>query len=543
MKGSSFNMNFKHSLLKYRKGLAKLLLSSILCSTILCSSITVFADVDYEAEMESRKSLPIQSNEISGWPEGPAIGAESAILMEMNTHTILYAKNIDAKMYPASTTKIMTCLLAAQNCDLNDKVTFSHTAVYEVPSDGSNMGMDEGEIITLEQAMYGVLVGSANEAASAVGEHVAASLGKEATDEAFAAIMNEKAKELGCKNTHFVNANGLHDENHYTTAYDLALIGCEFFNNEMLCKMSSTPNYNIPPTATQPDDIWINSKNKLLKTRELAYPYLLGSKTGFVSQSRQTLVSGAEKDGMKLVCVVFKEETPYQFEDTVKLFNYGFENFKKLMVDDYETKYSMDNLDLFDTGSDLFGDSTPLMSMETDSYIIVPNTAEFQDADSKVTYSKETDSNVIATIEYSYSDVPIGTCDIMFSSSLPEQFNFSTPNEESAEFSSEAASLAITEQEPQEEQNIIFINVKKVIISILIIAGIVIVIMVFLSILSSYSFSPRGQSSKRRKQRMRDNRIVKKNARRTARKQRQQMKRKRKAYKKRKPSAFRRTYD
>lgn len=526
-------MNFKQYIQKYRKGLSKLMLSSLLCSTILFSSITAYADVDYEAEMESRKSLPIQSNEISGWPEGPAIGAESAILMEMNTHTILYAKNIDMKMYPASTTKIMTCLLAAQNCDLNDLVTFSHDAVYNVPSDGSNMGMDEGEIITLEQAMYGVLVGSANEAASAVGEHVAASLGKEATTEAFAAIMNEKAKELGCKNTHFMNANGLYDDNHYTSAYDLALIGCDFFNNEMLCKMSSTPNYNIPPTATQPDDIWINSKNKLLKNRELEYPYLLGSKTGFVSQSRQTLVSGAEKDGIKLVCVVFKEETPAQFEDTVKLFNYGFENFKKLMVDDYETKYSMDNLDLFDTGSDLFGDSTPLMTMETDSYIILPNTADFDNATSKVTYSDEAESNVIATIEYSYSGVPVGTCDITFSDSHPEQFDFSTQDESPVEFSSEMSTQTAIDESEQDSQNIIFINVKKVIIGILIVAGVIILIMVFFSVLSSYSFSPRGQSSKRRKQRIRENRIAKKNARRAAKRQHQQMKRKRKAYKKR----------
>ena len=526
-------MHLKHSFQKYHKGLIKFLFSSVLCSTILFSSITAHADIDYEAEMENRKSLPVQSNEITGWPEGPAVGAESAILIEMNTHTILYAKNIDTRMYPASTTKILTCLLAAQNCDLNDNVTFSNAAVYEVPSDGSNMGMDEGEIITLEQAMYGVLVGSANEAASAVGEHVAACLGKEPTAKAFASIMNEKAKELGCKNTHFVNANGLYDDNHYTTAYDLALIGCEFFNNEILCKMSSTPNYNIPPTATQPDDIWINSKNKLLKTRELAYPYLLGSKTGFVSQSRQTLVSGAEKDGMKLVCVVFKEETPYQFEDTVKLFQYGFENFKKLMVDDYETKYSMDNLDLFDTGSDLFGDSTPLMSMEADSYIIVPSTVEFKDTHSKVTYSKEADSNVIATIEYFYSDVPIGTCDIMFSSSLPEQFQFSTQDEVSTEFSTEVANPSM-----QEEPTVIFINVKKVIMGILLAAGIIILIMVFLSILNSYHFSPRGQSSKRRKQRIRDNRIAKKNARYASRRQRLQMKRKRKNYKKRRHSRF-----
>lgn len=511
-------MNFKKTILK--------LLSSVLCSAVLFSSITVHAEIDYEAEMENRKSLPIQSNEIPDWPEGPAIGAEAAILIEMNTHTILYAKNIDERLYPASTTKIMTCLLAAQNCDLNDKVTFSHSAVYNVPSDGSNMGMDEGETITLEQAMYGVLVGSANEAASAVGEHVAATLGKEATTESFAQIMNEKAKELGCKNTHFMNANGLYDDNHYTSAYDLALIGCEFFNNEILCKMSSTPTYNIPPSSTQPDDIWINSKNKLFKNREYAYPYLLGSKTGFVSQSRQTLVSGAQKDGIKLVCVVFMEETPAQFEDTIKLFNYGFENFKRLMIGDYETKYSIDNLDLFDTDSDLFGDSTPLMTLEKDSYIVVPATAEFDDVSSKVSYSDETASDVIATIEYSYSDVCVGTCDITFSGTKPEQFDFSSKEESEIDKTSSAMT-----QLQDSVQNVIFINIKKVIIGILITAGLIILIMVFLSILNSYSFSPRRQSSKRRKQRVKEARIAKRNAHRSAKRHRKKLRKQGKAYK------------
>ena len=174
--------------------------ATALTCVILAVSIpfTSYADTtnEYQQQMEERKSLPIQSNEIANWPEGPAIGAESAILMEMNTHTILYAKNIHEEMYPASTTKIMTCLLSAQNCNLDEKVTFSHNAVYGVPSDGSNMGIDEGEVITMEQAMYGILVGSANEAASAVGEHVAEALGKEPTQEAFAQIMNDKAREL-----------------------------------------------------------------------------------------------------------------------------------------------------------------------------------------------------------------------------------------------------------------------------------------------------------------------------------------------------------
>ena len=130
--------------------------ATALTCVILAVSIpfTSYADTtnEYQQQMEERKSLPIQSNEIANWPEGPAIGAESAILMEMNTHTILYAKNIHEEMYPASTTKIMTCLLSAQNCNLDEKVTFSHNAVYGVPSDGSNMGIDEGEVITMEQA-------------------------------------------------------------------------------------------------------------------------------------------------------------------------------------------------------------------------------------------------------------------------------------------------------------------------------------------------------------------------------------------------------
>jgi len=492
----------------------------------LCVCVTlavpmgVRAETDYEAQMEERKSLPVQSNEIADWPEGPPIGAEAAIVMEMNTHTILYAKNIHEELYPASTTKIMTCLLAAQNCSLDETVTFSHDAVYGVPSDGSNMGMDEGESITLEQAMYGVLVGSANEAASAVGEHVAQALGKDADD--FADLMNEKADELGCQNTHFTNANGLFDENHYTSAYDLALIGCEFFSNELLCKMSSTVTYNIPPTATQPDDIWITSKNQLFEGKPYEYEYLLGSKTGFVAQSRQTLVSAAEKNGMKLVCVVFMEESPYQFEDTVKLFNYGFENFQKLMVSDYETEYQIENTDPFETDNDLFGDSTPLMTMEEDAYIILPSDADFTDADSVLEYAEDDSDGVIATISYTYSDEPVGSCDILFSKVAPASTNFSTD-------------IVINEEEPADEdtQDIIFIDVKKVVLILVGVAVALIAIFWLISFISSYNFSPKGESNKRKRKRSREARAERRAARRALRLQKRLQRKRRKDYKKR----------
>lgn len=518
---------------------SKMLLATVTLSIFVTTPITALA-VDYEAEMEARKLLPIESNEIPNWPTGPEIGAKSAILMEMNTHTILYAKNIHEQMYPASTTKILTCLLAAQHCNMDELVTFSHDAVYDVPSDGSNMGMDAGEIITMEQAMYGVLVGSANEAASAVGEHVAAKLGKNATTEAFAEIMNAKANELGCLHTNFVNANGLFDENHYTTAYDLALIGSEFFQNELLSKMASTSRYNIPPTATQPDDIWITSKNRLLQGKEYAYEHLLGSKTGFVSQARQTLVSGAEKDGMKLVCVVFMEETPYQFADTVKLFEYGFNNFQKLQISDYETKYTIQNPDLFSTKNDLFGDSTPLLSMEEDACIVLPKDASFSDATSTLAYSTDSTSKEFATIKYFYQKVPIGTCNIIFTKSKPLSFDFESIDESVAEDSTNREStdalepIKTTESTSDSQTTqVIFINVKKIILGIIFVAVALSLIILLISFINSYNFTPRGQSSRRRKERMKANRIARKKARTAFKQQQKLQKQRRKAYRKR----------
>ncbi len=290
-----------------------LALSLPVSDIILPAAAVSYAAEDYMEQMEQHKALPVQTNAIENWPQGPAIGAKSAILMEMNTHTILYAKNIHEKNYPASTTKILTCLLAMQNCTMDETITFSHDSIYDVPVDGSRLGgVDTGDTMPMEQALYCVLVLSANEVASAVGEHVAEKLGKEKTVEAFAELMNEKVASLGGTDSHFTNCNGLFDEDHYTSAYDLALVGCEFFKNEQLCKMSSTPSYHFRLKPDDEDDVWIASKNQLYKGKPYEYQYLLGSKTGFVSQSRQTLVSAAEKNGMKLVCVVFMDETPYQ---------------------------------------------------------------------------------------------------------------------------------------------------------------------------------------------------------------------------------------
>lgn len=504
--------------------LMSVLVSDIsLTDSILPGSVISHAETDYLEQMEQRKALPIQSNAIENWPQGPAIGAASAILMEMNTHTILYAKNIHEKNYPASTTKILTCLLAVQNCTLDETITFSHDSIYDVPSDGSKLGgVDTGDTLPLEQALYCVLVQSANEVASAVGEHVAEKLGKEKSVEAFAELMNEKVASLGGTDSHFVNCNGLFDEDHYTSAYDLALIGCEFFGNEQLCKMSSTPRYHFRLKPDDEEDVWVSSKNQLYKGKPYEYQYLLGSKTGFVSQSRQTLVSAAEKNGMKLVCVIFMDETPYQFEDTIALFQYGFENFQRVSIRDNETKYNIDTMDFFDTEHDLFGDSTPLISIEDDTYVILPNTAEFSDTVSTLTYTEQSPgTNVIASINYTYSDVPVGGCDLVFYKSSVPAFHFSSDEPALNIVPDTTEGEMMTSPEPsvkaEEETNIIYIDIRKCIIGIIIAAAVIILILFIISIINNYSFSPRGQSSKRRRNRRREIRAARREARRNAR--------------------------
>ena len=395
---SSFNKKIKYRFLLCFT--VYILLFSLIISPVYASA------TNYQEEALARKELPVQSNETYGWPEGPAIGAEAAIVMEARTGTILYSKNIHEELYPASTTKIMTCLLAVENANLGDKITFSHDAVFSVPRDGSSIGMDVGESITLEQALFGIMVGSANEVANAVGEHVSGSI----TD--FVSLMNQRAKELGCTNTHFNNTNGLQDSDHYTSAYDLALIAREFFNNEFLCKVGNTPRYHFTPTKTQPDDFYLNNKHKLING-EVKYSGIVGGKTGYTDLARETLVTCAERNGMRLICVVLKEESPSQFTDTTTLFDYGFNNFKLVNVADEDNRYMPNDSLFFESENDVFGRSGTILELSEGSVIILPKTASIDDTSYKVSYDldetvKADYPNALAKIIYTYNDASIG---------------------------------------------------------------------------------------------------------------------------------------
>ncbi len=495
--------------------------------TLLAPSITALAaPIDYYALQEERKYLPVQTNEIPGWPQGPAVGAQSAILMDANTGAILYAKGIDERHYPASTTKIMTCLLAIENAELDEMVTFSHEAVFSIERGSSNIGMDEGESITMNDALHGILILSANEVANAVGEHVAGDA------QSFVDMMNNKATELGCTNTHFMNAHGLHDENHYTTARDLATIAREFFSHDVLANISGMTYCTFEATATQPDSFSLATKNMLVEGKEYEYEWLVGSKTGFTSDSRQTLVSCAKKDGMELICVVFVEESPYQFTDTIALFDYGFENFQKVNIADYETGYTMENTGFLESGSDIFGNSKPFISLADDAYVIIPNSLSFNDLTSKLVYDTDY-ADSVAEIQYFYQDNYVGETYVELASQTAEVFqtgavssndanapasenlsnennseNASNPNHTDVEVSSEMLEEVQEEQSGEgakpitnEDEDNIFINIKMIIIVVVIIVAIVIGLFMFRTISENYHFAKRRLSRKRRKRR------------------------------------------
>lgn len=467
----------------------KILSAFLFISVITCAEMNAYAapatTEEALAEAEERKSLPIQSNQTENWPAGPAIGAESAILLEANTGVILYAKNIDEKMYPASTTKLMTCLIAAENSELNEMVTFSHNAVFSIETGSSNIGIDPGQAMPMEECLYGILTASANEVANAVAEHIAGSM------DAFAEMMNEKAAELGCKNTHFVNPHGLFDENHYTSAYDLAIIARAFFQNELLSKIGNTASHHFAATATQPDDFIVRNKHQLI-TGAIPYEGIKGGKTGYTDEARQTLVTCAEQNGMKLICVIMKEESPEQFYDTIKLFDYGFTNFSVVNVAENETKYSIQNSNFFNTSNDIFGNSKPILALNTDSYLIVPKSVGFDDLDSEISYDTAEDDEV-AEINYYYHGAYLGTATVDLAKEAPATY----------EFTQSADNLSETDTK---EPNVIVVNIKIVLIIILSIAVLLIAIFIVHSIINSYNFLDNGRTVRKRRKRRKRNR-------------------------------------
>ena len=254
------------------------------------------------------------------------ISAKSAILIAADSSEILASKNERERMGMASTTKIITALTVLSLANPNETVTVPKEAV---GTEGSSVYLCEGEKLTVEQLLYALLLASANDAAVALAMHCAKSV------ESFAEKMNTVVNDMGLEDTHLTNPHGLYDENHYTTAYDLAIITREAMKNELLLKIFSTYKTTIPFCGESDKRLVVNH-NKMLKT----YDGAIGVKTGFTKKTGRCLVSAASREGLTLICVTL--DAPDDWRDHTTLLNYGYENYcKRVFFDTGEYTYDM----------------------------------------------------------------------------------------------------------------------------------------------------------------------------------------------------------
>lgn len=301
---------------KSRKIFSLIIFAIILCNTFSYTLAVTLAEKTNELEKN--------------------LSSEAVLLMEASTGKVVYEKNGYEKKYPASTTKIMTAILAIEHCNLNETATASEFAINSVPSGYSTANIQIGETLSVKDLLYALMLQSANESAVILAEHVSGS------QEAFANLMNEKAKELGCKNTHFINPNGIHNENHYTTAYDLALITQYAMKNQTFRDIVKTTSFTLPATTSYPSEsrTYANTNNLIIydarnRPDNYYYKYATGVKTGYTSAAKNCLVASAEKNGIEYISVVLGASITYEstgsvshrYVDTISLFDYAFDNF------------------------------------------------------------------------------------------------------------------------------------------------------------------------------------------------------------------------
>lgn len=262
------------------------------------------------------------------------INGEAAILMDYDSGEILFQKNSHVKLYNASTTKMLTAILAVENSSLDELVTVDQEVVSLTK--GSHIALEPGEILTMEQLLHALLISSSNDSALAIAKHVGGTI------ENFVSKMNQKADELGALDTNFVNPNGLHDDRHFSSAYDLALIGREAMENEIISSIVNKTTYEIPPTNIKTESRYLKTTNKLLYSSELIdrngtlvpirYENASGVKTGYTPQAMNCLVSYAEKNNQRLIAVVLKSNGNMVFSDSQELLDFGFDNFNNMPI-------------------------------------------------------------------------------------------------------------------------------------------------------------------------------------------------------------------
>lgn len=327
--------------------------------------------------------------------------AEGAIVMDEETGEVLFSKNPDARMFPASTTKIMTLMLALESgISLDTMVTIPKETATYLPEGSSTVPLSVGEQMTFQDLLYGLMLRSGNDAAIAIAVIVSGSLDN------FVALMNQRANELGCENTHFANPHGFHDDNHYTTARDLATIAREAMNNATFRKIVSTYQYTMAKTSKR-GKLVIESKVELLNPdSQYYYEGCVGIKTGYHSKAGQCLVGAAEKGGRILITVALHATVDYsdrKWYDTARMFSYGFTRFDTYTVKDMFTLAGdpVNSIQVENAAADdLYGGKLGLiLSQTSDDGFSVMSLKDSAEAESHLQYFKE---NAVVTLTTDY---------------------------------------------------------------------------------------------------------------------------------------------
>ena len=387
------------------------------------------------------------------WPECTAIEADGAILMDADTGTVLYGKNISNAYYPASITKLLTAQLVLDHANLDEMVTFSREAVYDVEEGSKSLGMEAGDQMTVRDCLYGLLLHSANEVANALAEHVAGNR------EAFAEMMNEKAAALGCTGSNFANPSGLNSPDHYTTAYDMALISRNALNYPELVEIMGTRAYAVPASKREPGGQMIFPGHKMLKKNQAEYDSkVFGGKTGYTSLAGNTLVTYAVRDDMTLIAVILNGHLTH-YSDTKKLLDFGYGQFQTYRLAGLDTVYKTLSGNLEFAGLE---SEKPLLLLHGSSRIVLPKNAGLSDTDTVVTYDKTvwTPADTVVTVDYLYEGKMVG-----------HAFMTANPETETQPLGMAFAKSALAETEPDQRFKGRLIYIPAIALIILTAAG------------------------------------------------------------------------
>lgn len=362
----------------------------------------------------SSAPITIAAEEIepATWPDPPEITSEAAVVIEVSTGAVLYNKAAYDAFAPASTTKLMTSLLAIEQCPLSDIVTCSKDSINSIGWDSSRIGLVVGESLDMENALYAILLASANEVSYAVAEHVGG------TVDNFISMMNARAADLGCVNTHFANPHGLDDPEHYSCPYDLALIARKAIEYTTFRRVSNSYNHYIPATNKNVERVIANTHPLLKKQR--IYDGVFAGKTGSTSLAGNCLVTCAEQDGMTIICAVMKAPNQDTVKnDTIILLDYAFDNFTLAPLAASEASSKNAFPVLFEDEEALISEVTSPLTV-SDASLVLPNGAFYSDLTKKTTLHPSTafvaGQNVIGEVSYFFADNYVGSAKIAFHS-------------------------------------------------------------------------------------------------------------------------------